>query len=70
MRSNKIIWVIAACVALSACTKKNSLYMEPGGTAGAGRPGNPASNAEQRPQAGAALAGARPAGPSVPAQRP
>ena len=38
MRTGMILAVVAACALATACTKKNSLYLEPGRPAGASEP--------------------------------
>jgi hypothetical protein len=70
MRSSTMIWIAMACVALSGCSKKNSLYMEAGGASDAHPSGRPASNGEPRPQPGAVPPGPSDATPSQPTSRP
>jgi hypothetical protein len=70
MRSSTIIWIVVAGVALSACTKKNSLYMEAGGGTDARQSSSLPASEAPRLQA-VPVPAVAPANPSPPAaQRP
>ena len=51
MRTGMILLVVAACIVAAGCTKKNSLYLEPGRSADGPQP----AHAPQKPAAPATL---------------
>ncbi|MDB5428143.1 MAG: hypothetical protein JWR47_1564 [Phenylobacterium sp.] len=59
MRTSMIALIVAACAVTGACTKKSSLFLEPGRAAEAPKPTKSAAKIPPRPQ-GSGDAPARP----------